>query len=314
MWGYRRRLPWGIHFDASEVETAGPKCLHLGQAIIQIIHLLSFLSSPLHWEQKLFPLVSHKWHRPAQLIIIQPLWPSWLIGMRVYWSICLRISSEAAAAPPPLSEPADSSCGINTAVCTLRMDAEVKFRGICSRLYRGGGLSQRSKNSACWREGTEDNAHLSQWLQTFGSSGFRLHMLGVKLRSRHRAGRATGDPIFLFFHSENNRRRKVICALTVMRVRLRAARMMSAAFNTPEVFHTQGYQCTYVDMLVWRKNKKYCKNKLSDNSDNKENVVFFLAPCKNIISNWTVSCTVCLQIKLFIFACHLFLGPGHTGN
>lgn len=129
VWGYWRRLPWGIHFDASEVGTAGPKCLHLGQPIIQIIHLLSFLSSPLHWEQKLFPLISHKWHRPAQLIIIQPLWPPWLIGMRVHWSICLRISSEAAAAPPPLSEPADSSCGIDRAVCTLRMDAEVELYG-----------------------------------------------------------------------------------------------------------------------------------------------------------------------------------------
>lgn len=78
LWGYWWRLPWGIHFDGSEVGTAGPKCLHLGQPITQIIHLLSFLSSPLHWDQKLFPLISHKWHRPAQLIIIQPLWLDWL--------------------------------------------------------------------------------------------------------------------------------------------------------------------------------------------------------------------------------------------
>lgn len=113
---------------------------------------------------------------------------------------------------------------------------------------KGGGLSRRSKNSACSREGTEDSAHLSQWLQTFGSSGFRLHMLGVKLRSRHRAGRATGDPIFfsfLFFHSENNRRGKVICAV----VRGSFLSSESAAFDTPEVLHTQGYQCT-VDMPV----------------------------------------------------------------
>lgn len=43
---YRRQPPGGIHFKANKVGTALPKCLHLGQAIIQIIHLRRFLSSP----------------------------------------------------------------------------------------------------------------------------------------------------------------------------------------------------------------------------------------------------------------------------
>lgn len=86
-------------FRCQQGGTTVTKYLYLGQAIIQIIYLHSFLSSPLHWGQKLFLLISHKWHCPAQLIIIQALWLSWLIGMRVHWSICLRISSEAATPP-----------------------------------------------------------------------------------------------------------------------------------------------------------------------------------------------------------------------
>lgn len=89
-------------FRCQQGGTTIPKYPHLGQAIIQIIYLHSFLSSPLHWGQKLFLLISHKWHCPAQLIIIQLLWLPWLIGMRVHWSICLWISLEAAA--PPISQ------------------------------------------------------------------------------------------------------------------------------------------------------------------------------------------------------------------
>lgn len=82
--------------------TTAAKCLHPGQALVQIMHLLSFLSSQLCWRQKLFLQISHKWHRPAQLIIIQAPWLSWLIGIRVHWSIFLRISSEAAVPPSSL--------------------------------------------------------------------------------------------------------------------------------------------------------------------------------------------------------------------
>lgn len=92
----------GNSFRCQQGGTAIPKYIHLSQAIIQIIYLCSFLSSPLHRRQKLFLLISHKWHCPAQLIIIQALWLSWLIGMRVHWSICLRISFEAAT--PPISQ------------------------------------------------------------------------------------------------------------------------------------------------------------------------------------------------------------------
>lgn len=44
------------------------KYLHLTQASAQIIHLLSFLSSPLHWRLKLFLQISQKWHCSAQII------------------------------------------------------------------------------------------------------------------------------------------------------------------------------------------------------------------------------------------------------
>lgn len=90
-------------FRCQQGGTTVPKYLHLGQAIIQIIYLHSFLSTPLQWGQKLFLLISHKWHIPAQLIIIQALWLAWLIGMRVHWSICLRISFEATTPPSTLN-------------------------------------------------------------------------------------------------------------------------------------------------------------------------------------------------------------------
>lgn len=89
----------GNSFWCQQGGTTMPKYTHLGQAIIQIIHLNSFLSSPLCRGQKLFLLISQKWHCPAQLIIIQAPWLSWLIGMTVHWSICLRISFEAATPP-----------------------------------------------------------------------------------------------------------------------------------------------------------------------------------------------------------------------
>lgn len=109
--------------------TTIPKYPHLGQAIIQIIYLHSFLSSPLHWGQKLFLLISHKWHCPAQQIIIQDLLLSWLIGMRIHWSICLRISFEAAT--PPISQSlATELCGIDTAVWTLRIDLSLWLRAL----------------------------------------------------------------------------------------------------------------------------------------------------------------------------------------
>lgn len=92
----------GNSFWCQQGGTMIPKYPQLGQAIIQIIYLHSFLSSPLHRGQKLFLLISHKWHCRAQLIIIQALWLSWLIGMRVHWSIFLRISFEAAT--PPISQ------------------------------------------------------------------------------------------------------------------------------------------------------------------------------------------------------------------
>lgn len=92
----------GNSFRCQQGGTTTPKYPHLGQAIIRIIYLHSLLSSPPHRGQKLFLLISHKWHCPAQLIIIQALWLSWLIGMRVHWSICLRISSEAPT--PPISQ------------------------------------------------------------------------------------------------------------------------------------------------------------------------------------------------------------------
>lgn len=105
---------------------------HPGQAIIQIIYLHRFLSSPLHWGRKLFLLISQKWHWPAQLIIIQALWLSWLIGMRVHWSICLRISFEAAA--PPVS-PSPATCTVWDQYCC--MDFENRSRSLvksgCSR-------------------------------------------------------------------------------------------------------------------------------------------------------------------------------------
>lgn len=110
VWRYwKTSKPWtqpthSINFDANEVEpqSLSPWDPHLGQAITQIIYLHCFLSSPLHWGQKLFLLISHKWHCPAQLIIIQAPCLSWLIGMRVHWSICLRISPEAATPPSTL--------------------------------------------------------------------------------------------------------------------------------------------------------------------------------------------------------------------
>lgn len=110
IWRYwKTSKPWTqlthrINFDANEVEpqSLSPRDPHLGQAITQIIYLHCFLSSPLHWGQKLFLLISHKWHCPAQLIIIQAPCLSWLIGMRVHWSICLRISPEAATPPSTL--------------------------------------------------------------------------------------------------------------------------------------------------------------------------------------------------------------------
>lgn len=98
---------------------------HFGQAIIQTIYLHSFLSSPLRRGQKLFLLISHKWHNPAQLIIIQALWLSWLIGMRAHWSICLRISFEAAT--PPIPQRLEL-CEIDTAVWTLRIDLGLWLR------------------------------------------------------------------------------------------------------------------------------------------------------------------------------------------
>ena len=102
VWGPQSHEHLGNLFWCQQSRTMIPKYLHLGQAIIQIIYLHSFLSTPLHRGEKLFLLISQKWHWPAQLIIIQALWLSWLIGMRVHWSICLRISFEAAV--PTISQ------------------------------------------------------------------------------------------------------------------------------------------------------------------------------------------------------------------
>lgn len=42
------------------------------------------------------------------------------------------------------------------------------------------------------------HAHLSQWLHTLGSSGFRLHAPVVKPRTNSRVSRASDNPILHF--------------------------------------------------------------------------------------------------------------------
>lgn len=194
----------GNSFCCQQGGTKIPKYPHLGQAIIQIIYLHSFLSSPLHWGQKLFLLISHKWHCPAQLIIIQDLLLPWLIGMRVHWSICLRISFEATT--PPISQSlATELCEIDTAVWTLGIDLNLWLRVLvagrkssrtdtfspsswcCTELFIVSNL----KSDALWKI----HAHLSQWLHTLGSSGFRLHAPLVKPRTNSRVSRRSDNPI-----------------------------------------------------------------------------------------------------------------------